>query len=107
MVAIDQELYQLEQIKLPIGIIKERIKELKSRKNMRNMSNHYQYMQDKRIDSLAKNNAARNYQKAWKMYRKVRKTGIPKFHKKSYRLSYQTGCQYNKNKVFLMKLPLS
>ena len=98
MVAIDQELYQLEQIKLPIDIIKERIKELKNRKSIKNMSNHYQYMQDKRIDSLAKNNAARNYQKAWKMYRKVHKTGIPKFHKKSYRLSYQTSCQYNKNK---------
>ena len=98
MVAIDQELYQLEQVKLPIDIIQARIKELKSRKSMRNMSNHYQYMQDERIDSLAKSNAARNYQKAWKMYRKVHKAGTPKFHKKGYRLSYQTNCQYNKNK---------
>ena len=98
MVAINQELYQLEQIKLPIDIIKERIKELKSRKSIKDLSNHYQYMQDKRIDSLAKNNAARNYQKAWNMYRKVHKFGTPKYHKKSYRLSYQTGCQYGKNK---------
>ena len=98
MVAIDQELYQLEKIKLPIDIIQARIKELKSRKSIRNMSNHYQYMQDKRIDSLAKSNAARNYQKAWNMYHKVHKTGTPKFHKKGYRLSYQTNCQYNKNK---------
>ena len=50
MVAIDQELYQLKQIKLPIDIVKERIKELKSRKNARNLSNHYQYMQDKNND---------------------------------------------------------
>ena len=99
MVAIDQELYQLEQIKLPIDIIRGRIKELKSRKSMRNMSNHYQYMQDKRIDSLTKANAIKNYQKAWNMYRKVHKAGTPKFHKKGYRLSYQTCCQYNKNKT--------
>lgn len=99
MVAIDQELYQLEQVKLPIDIIKGRIKELKSRKNARNMSNHYQYMQDKRIDSLTKANAIKNYQKAWNMYHKVHKAGTPKFHKKCYRLSYQTNCQYNKKTI--------
>ena len=97
MVAIDQELYQLKQIKLPIDIVKERIKELEKRKNARNMSNHYQYMQDKNIDSLAKANAIQNYQKAWKMFRKVHSSGAPKFHKKSYRLSYQTNAQYGKD----------
>lgn len=95
MVAIDQELYKLKQVKLPIDIVKERIKELKSRKNARNLSNHYQYMQDKNIDSLAKANAIQNYQKAWKMFRKVHSSGTPKFHKKSYRLSYQTNAQYS------------
>ncbi|MGK4047834.1 RNA-guided endonuclease TnpB family protein, partial [Ligilactobacillus salivarius] len=97
MVAIDQELYKLKQVKLPIDIVKERIKELKSRKNARNLSNHYQYMQDKNIDSLAKANAIQNYQKAWKMFRKVHSSGTPKFHKKSYRLSYQTNAQYGKD----------
>lgn len=97
MVAIDQELYKLKQVKLPIDIVKERIKELKSRKNARNLSNHYQYMQDKNIDSLAKANAIQNYQKAWKMFRKVHLSGTPKFHKKSYRLSYQTNAQYGKD----------
>ena len=51
MVAIDQELYQLKQIKLPIDSILLRIEELEKRKNARNMSNHYPYMQDKNIDS--------------------------------------------------------
>ena len=97
MVAIDQELYKLKQVKLPIDSVKERIKELKSRKNARNLSNHYQYMQDKNIDSLAKANAIQNYQKAWKMFRKVHSSGTPKFHKKSYRLSYQTNAQYGKD----------
>lgn len=96
MVAIDQELYRLKQIKLPIDSILLRIKELEKRKNARSMSNHYPYMQDKNIDSLAKANAIQNYQKAWKMFRKVHSSGTPKFHKKSYRLSYQTNAQYGK-----------
>lgn len=96
MVAIDQELYQLKQIKLPISSILLRIEELEKRKNARNMSNHYPYMQDKNIDSLAKANAIQNYQKAWKMFRKVHRTGTPKFHKKGCRLSYQTNAQYSK-----------
>ena len=96
MVAIDQELYQLKQIKLPIDSILLRIEELEKRKNARNISNHYPYMQDKNIDSLAKANAIQNYQKAWKMFRKVHRTGTPKFHKKGYRLSYQTNAQYGK-----------
>ena len=96
MVAIDQELYQLKQIKLPIDSILLRIKELEKRKNARNMSNHYPYMQDKNIDSLAKANAIQNYQKAWKMFRQVHRTGTPKFHKKGYYLSYQTNAKYGK-----------
>ncbi len=98
MVAIDQELYHLKQVKLPIDTIQARIVDLESRKNARHMSNHYQYMQDKRIDSLTKANAIQNYQKAWKLYRKVHKAGTPNYHKKSYRQSYQTNCQYGKNK---------
>ncbi|MBF0845403.1 transposase, partial [Streptococcus danieliae] len=87
-----------KQVKLPIDTIQARIVDLESRKNARNMSNHYQYMQDKRIDSLTKANAIQNYQKAWKLYRKVHKAGTPNYHKKSYRQSYQTNCQYGKNK---------
>lgn len=98
MVAIDQELYRLKQIKLPIDTIQVRISELENRKNARNMSNHYQYMQDERIDSLTKANAIQNYQKSWKMYHKVHKAGTPNYHKKGYRQSYQTNCQYGKNK---------
>ncbi|MGN8885405.1 RNA-guided endonuclease InsQ/TnpB family protein [Ligilactobacillus salivarius] len=96
MVGIDQEIYQLKQIKLPIDNVLLRIEELEKRKNARNMSNHYPYMQDKNIDSLAKANAIQNYQKAWKMFRQVHRTGTPKFHKKGYRLSYQTNAQYGK-----------
>ena len=98
MVTIDQELYRLKRVKLPIDTIQARISELENRKNARNMSNHYQYMQDERIDSLTKANAIQNYQKSWKMYRKVHKAGTPNYHKKDYCQRYQTNCQYGKNK---------
>src|SRR5699024_1244668 len=73
MIAIDQELYKLKQVKLPIDIVKERIKE------------------------LAKANSIQNYQKVCKMFRKVHSSGTTNFHIKSYRLSYQTNAQYGKD----------
>lgn len=100
LVAIDKELYQLKQVKLPIETVIDRINELEKRKNARNMSNHYQYMQDKRIDSLAKANAIQNYRKAWNMFRKVHRISVPNFRKKSYCENYQTNCQYGKNATF-------
>ena len=96
MVAIDQELYQLKQIKLPIASILLRIEELKKRKQPSYLANHYRYLLNPLIDSQAIANAKQNYQKAWKMFRKVHRTGTPKFHKKGYRLSYQTNAQYGK-----------
>ncbi|MEY8736375.1 RNA-guided endonuclease InsQ/TnpB family protein [Lactobacillus sp. AN1001] len=94
MVAIDKELYQLNQIKLPLDTIEARKQTLKLRKNARQLSNHYVFLNDKRIDSLTKSNAIRNYQSAWKMYNKVHQSGTPNFHKKSYAWKYQTSCQY-------------
>lgn len=96
MVAIDQELYQLKQIKLPIASILLRIEELKKRKQPSYLANHYRYLLNPLIDSQAIANAKQNYQKAWKMFRKVHRTGTPKFHKKGYYLSYQTNTQYGK-----------
>ncbi|WP_270360315.1 helix-turn-helix domain-containing protein, partial [Limosilactobacillus mucosae] len=58
------------------------------------MSNHFQFLEDKRIDSLAKANAIQNYHKAWNAFRKVHEAGVPKFHRKSYAWRYQTNCQY-------------
>lgn len=75
----------------------QRIDQLESRKNMRNLSNHYQYMQNSDIDSLTKANADQNHRKAWKMYQSLYGSGTPIFHKKSYTVKYQTNCQYTKN----------
>ena len=97
MVAIDQELYQLKQIKLPIDSILLRIEELKKRKQPSYLANHYRYLLNPLIDSQAIANAKQNYQKAWKMFRQVHRAGTPKFHKKGYRLSYQTNGHYRKD----------
>ena len=97
LIAIDKELYQLNQIKLPLDVVINRINELKQRKNHKYLINHFQYMQNKNIDSLTIANAKQNYQKAWNMYKKVHNAGVPKFHKKSYVEKYQTNAQYGKN----------
>ena len=97
MVAIDQELYQLKQIKLPIASVLLRIEELEKRKQTSYLANHYRYLLNPLIDSQAIADAKQNYQKAWKMFRKVHHAGTPKFHKKGYSLSYQTNGHYKKD----------
>ena len=102
MVAIGKELIQLRRVKLPIDTVQDRIKQLTMRQNAKQMSNHYQFLKDKRIDSLAKANAIQNYRKAWNAFRKVHTAGVPKFHRKSYRWRYQTNCQYPGQKTALL-----
>ena len=102
MVAIGKELWQLSRVKLPIDTVQDRIKQLTMRQNAKQMSNHYQFLEDKRIDSLTKANAIQNYRKAWNSFRKVHTAGVPKFHRKSYRWRYQTNCQYPGQKTALL-----
>ena len=102
MVAINKEMMQLRRVKLPIDIVQDRIKQLTMRQNAKQMSNHYQFLEDKRIDSLTKANAIQNYRKAWNAFRKVHATGVPKFHRKSYHWRYQTNCQYPGQKTALL-----
>lgn len=96
MVAIDREIYQLKLVKIPIDTVLDRIHQLTKRKNARELSNHFPFLNDDRIDSLTKANAIQNYNKAWKMFRRIHKSGTPKFRKKSYAQKYQTNCQYPK-----------
>lgn len=98
LVAINKELWQLRQVKLPIDTVQNRIEQLKLRRNVRQMSNHFLFLNDKRIDSFAKANAKQNYNKAWAAFRKVHGTGVPRFHRKSYTWRYQTNCLYGKQK---------
>ena len=96
MIAIDKELYLLRQVKLPIRDVIDRINELEKRKSAKNMANHYQYMQDKCVDSDTLANAIKNYKSAWNMFRKVHQTGVPKFRKKNDCENYQTSTHYSK-----------
>ena len=102
MVAIGKELWQLSRVKLPIDTVQDRIKQLTMRQSAKQMSNHYQFLEDKRIDSLTKANAIQNYRKAWNAFRKVHTAGVPKFHRKSYCWRYQTNCQYPGQKTALL-----
>ena len=104
MVAIDKELYQLKQVKLPIDTVQDRIKELEQRKKAQNhLANHYYYMNHPYIDSYCRSMAMRSYQAAWNMFRKVHSAGTPKFHKKRYEEKYQTcGTYSNKKKAVNM-----
>ncbi|PEG78673.1 helix-turn-helix domain-containing protein, partial [Lactobacillus sp. UMNPBX17] len=63
----------------------------------KNIRDAYSFLRVKEIDSLAIANAIQNYQKAWNNYRKIGH-GIPTFHKKRSGWSYQTNCQYPKQK---------
>ena len=102
MVAIGKELVQLRRVKLPIDIVQDRIRQLTLRQNAKQMANHYQFLEDWRIDSLTKANAIQNYRKAWNALRKVHSAGVPKFHRKSYRWRYQTNYQYSGQKNALL-----
>ena len=99
MVAIDKELYQLKQVKLPIDTVQTRIAELEKRKKAQNhLANHYTYMKHPYIDSYCRNMAMRSYKAAWNMFRKVHNAGTPNFHKKTYEEKYQTSGTYKNKK---------
>jgi putative transposase len=63
----------------------------------KNIRDAYSFLRVKEIDSLALANAIQNYRKAWNNYHKIGH-GIPTFHKKCSDWSYQTNCQYSKQK---------
>lgn len=97
LVAISRELYQLKRVGIYIDTVARRIEQLEARrKKITELRNHYPYLYDSRIDSCALVDARLNYKKAWNNWKKVHRTGVPNFHKKSYRGSYQTNAQYAK-----------
>ena len=91
LVGINNELFRLKKVKLPISLVQQRIEQLKQRqKTTKNICEEHLFLYHPDIDSLALANAKQNYAKAWKAFRKVHRSGIPVFHKKSYRWRYQT-----------------
>ena len=60
------------------------------------IKNALPYLNEEDVDSLAIDNAVKNYRTAWKN-QKERHTGVPAFKKKSYEQSYQTNAHYRKD----------
>lgn len=95
MVYINLELWKFGNPKIYIKGVTEKISELNRLKNSTSaLKDKYFFLRDKNVDSLAIDNAKRNYQNAWKLYREIHSHGTPNFHRKTYLESYQTNPHY-------------
>lgn len=95
-VAINKEISLFGKPKLFLSVVDKRIQELKARLSTTALKDRFPWLRHADVDSLAIANAIQNYRAAWNMFRKVYATGVPCFHKKSYRESYQTNPHYAK-----------
>lgn len=96
MVAIDRELYQLRQCKLCIKQVQDRIDYLTERKeSTKYLFGLRTWLRKFNVSTDVTSMAIRNYKAAWKMFREVHTTGIPKFHKKQHSGSFQLPNRYS------------
>lgn len=63
------------------------------------LQNSAPFLNEKSVDSMVIANGIKNYNAAWKQFRKVVAAGIPSFHKKGYEQSYQTNAHYKDGAV--------
>jgi len=97
MNGMNNDLFWLKQVKIPIAIVLDRIVDLTERlkKPSTAISNIHGWLNHPDFDSLMKANAIKNYKTAWKLFRQVHQAGTPKFHKRGYTQTYQTSCLYS------------
>ncbi|AKP65192.1 RNA-guided endonuclease InsQ/TnpB family protein [Levilactobacillus koreensis] len=97
MNGMNNDLFWLKQVKIPISIVLERIADLTKRlkKPSTAISNIHGWLNHPDFDSLMKANAIKNYKTAWKLFHQVHQAGTPKFHKRGYTQTYQTSCLYS------------
>ena len=97
MNGMNNDLFWLKQVKIPIAIVLDRIADLTERlkKPSTAISNIHGWLNHPDFDSLMKANAIKNYKTAWKLFRQVHQAGTPKFHKRGYTQTYQTSCLYS------------
>ncbi|WP_367294880.1 RNA-guided endonuclease InsQ/TnpB family protein [Levilactobacillus yonginensis] len=97
MNGMNNDLFWLKQVKIPITIVLDRIADLTERlkKPSTAISNIHGWLNHPDFDSLMKANAIKNYRTAWKLFRQVHRAGTPKFHKRGYTQTYQTSCLYS------------
>ncbi|WP_251913485.1 RNA-guided endonuclease InsQ/TnpB family protein [Lactiplantibacillus plantarum] len=97
MVAIDKELFQLRQIKCYIAPVVDRIAYLQKRKNNTQMLFAiHPWLNGTGVGTDVVDQARRAYQAAWNLFRKVHRTGTPKFHKKQMRGNFRLPNRYSK-----------
>ncbi|MFD1431466.1 RNA-guided endonuclease InsQ/TnpB family protein [Lacticaseibacillus yichunensis] len=102
MVAIDKELYLLQQVQIPISIVQDRIAYLKRRRNNTQLLFAiHPWLAGTGIGTDVIDQARRAYQAAWHMFRQVHQAGVPVFHRKSYDGSYQLPTRYTKTEAGL------
>ncbi|WP_191979298.1 RNA-guided endonuclease InsQ/TnpB family protein [Levilactobacillus koreensis] len=97
MNGMNNDLFRLKQVKIPITLVLNRIADLTERlkKPSTAISNIHGWLNHPDFDSLMKANAIKNYKTAWKLFRQVHQAGTPKFHKRGYTQTYQTSCLYS------------
>ena len=97
LVASNNEIYRMKKTADFVPVYRERIAYLCSvTSSTAGIKQALPFLQEKLVDSLAVDNAYRNYHTAWKN-QKERHTGVPVFKKKSYEQSYQTNAHYYKD----------
>lgn len=95
MVAIDRELWQLKQIKIPIALVQDRIAYLTKRHNSTQMLFAlHPWLAGTGVGTDVVDQARRAYQHAWQMFRQVHRAGTPKFHKKQEAGNFQLPNRY-------------
>jgi putative transposase len=100
MVAIDKELYSLQKVQIPITIIEDRIAYLKRRKNNTQMLFAiHPWLAGTGVGTDVIDQARRAYQSAWRLFRRVHRSGVPVFHRKRHDGSYQLPTRYTKHEV--------
>ncbi|WP_020090409.1 RNA-guided endonuclease InsQ/TnpB family protein [Levilactobacillus parabrevis] len=97
MNGMNNDLFWLKQVKIPITIVLNRIADLteRLRKPSTAISNIHGWLNHPDFDSLMKANAIKNYKTAWKLFHQVHQAVTPKFHKRGYTQTYQTSCLYS------------
>jgi len=97
MNGMNNDLFWLKQVKIPITIVLDRIADLTERlkKPSTAISNSHGWLNHPDFDSLMKANAIKNYKTAWKLFHQVHQAGTPNFHKRGYTQTYQTSCLYS------------
>ena len=103
LVSLNDERYSLAKTAAYVPAYRDRIQYIDS--ILRNpeetlsamLKNSAPFLYDSDSDSMAVDNAIKNYRAAWKKFREDPRVGIPKFHKKKYEISYQTNAHYKKD----------